>query len=84
MKNLSFSPPEMLQSRPRAVVTGWEEVLIEQHTGLFSYETSCIRVRTRAGILSVCGENMVISYFGTQDLLIRGKVTGLSLQEGVT
>ena len=84
MKNFSFAPPEAQMNRGRIVIYGWEEVLIEQHAGLFSYETGCIRVRTRDGILSVSGEGLVIAYFGTQDLLIRGKVKGIALQEGIT
>lgn len=83
MNVLSFAPPEARSETPRIVLTGRDEVLIEQHTGLFSYETKCIRVRTKLGLLTVTGENLVISYFGMQDLLIRGTVKGVQIDEGL-
>lgn len=73
-------PAEAQLDVPRVVVTGSHEVLIEQHTGLFSYETKCVRVRTRQGLIAVSGENLIISYFGIQDLSIQGRVTGIAFQ----
>lgn len=82
MRGKSFAPPEARSETPRVVITGREEVLIEQHAGLFSYETKCIRVRTKAGLLAVTGKDLVISYFGMQDLLIRGRISGVQMDEG--
>ena len=70
-------PPEVTRGQPRVVITGREDVLLEGHRGLFSYETGRIRVRTREGLLTVTGENMTIDYFGAEDLLIRGRVTNV-------
>ena len=75
MHLLSLAPPETRSDTPRLVLTGREELLIEQHAGLFSYETRCVRVRTGAGLCAVTGENLVIAWFGVRDLLIRGKIT---------
>ena len=83
MRMKSIAPIEARSETPRVVMTGREEVLIEQHAGLFSYETKCIRVRTKAGLMTVTGENLVISYFGMQDLLICGQVHGVQIDEGV-
>ena len=82
MRGKSFAPPEARSEAPRVVITGRQEVLIEQHAGLFSYETKCIRVRTKAGLLTVTGKDLVISYFGMQDLLIRGLISGVQMDEG--
>ncbi|MBR1585549.1 MAG: YabP/YqfC family sporulation protein [Clostridia bacterium] len=84
MHLLSFAPPQVRSDCPRLVMTGRDEVLIEQHTGLFSYETKCIRVRTRDGLWTVTGEKLVIAYFGVRDLLIQGKIDGVSVSgEGI-
>ncbi len=63
----------------RAVVTGRKEVLIEGHSGLFSYETACIRVRSKIGIWTVAGKNLIIEYFGTEDVLIKGVVNSIMI-----
>ena len=63
------------------ILSGREELLIEQHKGLFSYESQCIRIRTGRGIVTIHGENLVITYFGLQDLMIQGKIRALSMEE---
>lgn len=73
------SPREMRQ--PRLILTGQGKLLIEQHHGLFSYETRCVRVRTETGMVTVTGENLVIAFFGTEDMQIEGCITGLALSE---
>ena len=37
----------------------------------------CVRLRTKMGLLTVTGEGLVITHFGAQDVLIRGRVDGL-------
>ena len=74
-----IAPEEVCRDTPRIVMTGREEVLVEQHGGLFSYETRCIRLRTKLGLLTVTGEGLVISHFGAQDVLIRGRVDALQV-----
>lgn len=83
MLGLSVAPPQVAGNAPRCVITGAEEVLIEGHTGLFSYETERIRVRTEKGLWTVTGRGLIISFFGVRDLLIRGEVTGIEM-EGAT
>ena len=77
MHKRDWLPPEIAQGQTPVVITGRDEVLLEGHGGLFSYETKNIRVRTQAGILQVTGENLTIDYFGVQDMLIRGQVDGV-------
>lgn len=74
----SILPPEA-RDLPRLILTGREEALIEGHCGLFSYETTCIRVRTEQGIWTVTGEKLLIVYFGAHDLKIRGRVDGVTI-----
>ena len=74
-----MTPPAVRAGRPRVVIFGREEVLVEGHGGLFSYETACIRIRAGEGMLTVTGEGLVIAFFGAEDLLIRGRVDGVSM-----
>jgi len=64
---------------PRVILIGRNEVMVEGHTGLFSYENARIRVRTPLGILTIAGEELVIAFFGAQDLSIRGQVKQILL-----
>ena len=73
-------PLERMEEESRALWTGRREVIIEGHRGLFSYETSCIRVRCRDGLWTVTGEGLYIDHFGPEDLLIRGSVHAVALK----
>lgn len=67
--------------QPRMILFGRERLLIEQHQGLFSYETHCVRVRTKAGTVKISGEGLVISFFGTDDMQIEGNIENVMLSE---
>lgn len=80
MKFRDFLPPEAAGASPRVVINGRGEVLVAGHTGLYSYDTGRIRARTEWGILTVEGQQLVISYFGAQDMSIRGRVDQVRLE----
>ena len=79
MRLSDLAPEEGAGDMPRIILTGREKVLVERHGGLFSYESSCIRLRTGIGLLTVTGEKLIISHFGAEDVLIRGRVDGLKV-----
>ena len=79
MQRIPILPSGNGVSEPRAVLSGTRELLIERHQGLFSYETKCIRVRLPNGILTVKGSDLVIAYFGVEDLQIQGKIESIAM-----
>ena len=81
MRGIEMLPPEKALNVPRLICTGREEAVIEGHTGLFSYDTSRIRVRTKRGVWTVEGRDLTIDYFGAQDLLIHGSVDAVRMEE---
>lgn len=80
MRDGWLSLGQMMLKTPRMILTGREELLIEGHTGLFSYETKCVRVRTEQGLCEITGEGLTIDFFGAEDLLIRGRIDGVLLR----
>ena len=65
----------------RMILFGREKLLIEQHHGLYSYETHCVRVRIGAGLTKITGEGLVITFFGTEDMQIEGRISEITLTE---
>jgi len=78
-KNLLF-PPEAVSNVSRIILIGEDRLLIEQHKGLFSYDSTCIRVRIGEKMLSVHGAGLVIRHFGTDEICIHGAVHGLEFE----
>ena len=73
-------PREITGKVPRIVLTGDEELLIEQHRGLYSYDPARIRIRSARALITVTGQKLSIVYFGTQDLLIHGSIFSIALE----
>lgn len=74
-------PQEMTGEKCRVVIVGREEMLVEKHRGLISYETDAIRFRVKNGQVHIGGENLVITAFGAEDARVQGKIETLQLTE---
>jgi sporulation protein YqfC len=74
MKFNDFALAEVVGSAPRVVIRGQNEALIEKHRGLLSYDTACVRIRSADGEVRLEGKNLSIPYFGTEDMIVAGKI----------
>ena len=41
---------------------------------LLSYDTACVRIRSADGEVRLEGKNLSIPYFGTEDMIVAGKI----------
>ena len=71
-----------LQPRTLAEVYGKDRVLVEQHQGIFAYGTECIRIGTTYGQLVVEGEGLRLCCMSRSQLVIRGSIRLLRMEEG--
>lgn len=69
-----------LKLRTLAEVYGQERVLIEQHRGILSYGTECIRIGTTYGQLVVEGDGLRICCMSRSQLVIRGRIQLLRME----
>lgn len=69
-----------LKLRTLAEVYGQERVLIEQHRGILSYGTACIRIGTTYGQLVVDGDGLRICCMSRSQLVIRGRIQLLRME----
>ena len=80
MAKKGFLPKEITEGKMRVMLVGDEEVLVEQHRGLVSYETDAIIFRMQRGEVHLTGEGMVIASFGALDAKVEGKIRGIRLE----
>lgn len=73
-------PPEAISNLSRIILTGDNNLLIEQHKGLFSYDESCINVQLAGGMLFINGKSLLISEFSARDICIRGEICSLEFK----
>ena len=55
MRQGSLFPPEVTGNIPRITLLGNEEVRIEQHQGVVTYQEDCIVFRTASGQATITG-----------------------------
>ena len=74
--------PEGSKLKPRtlAEVYGMDRVLVEQHRGIVSYGTQCIRIGTDYGFLEVEGDHLRLCCMSRHQLVIRGRILGLRME----
>lgn len=75
-------PGEALPGQPLVEITGECRVLIENHKGVTVYGCNEIRVNVRFGSLSVCGSGLELVRMTKQQLVITGRIDGVSLHRG--
>lgn len=73
---------DVLHPRTLAELYGSERLLVEQHRGIVSYGTQCIRIAATFGILVAEGEELQLCCMSRSQLVIRGRLRGLRLEEG--
>lgn len=72
----------VLKPRTLAEVYGKDRVLVEQHRGIVSYGTECIRIGASYGFLVVEGDELHLCCMSRAQLVIRGRIQSLRMEEG--
>ena len=71
---------EPLPGQPIVELAGDGRVLIENHQGVKAYGREKILVRVKYGYVCVCGCGLELHRMTREQLVIRGKIDGISLQ----
>lgn len=65
-------PKEIVLDIPKIVITGNLEVTIENHKGIIQFSKECIKLNSKAGIISINGKELEIRYIGDKTIIICG------------
>lgn len=75
--SLGESPPVGV---PLVEILDCCRVLVENHQGIIGYDSCEIRVKTRSGMICVCGECLMLSMMCRQKLVITGRIQSVTMQ----
>lgn len=67
-------PLDTVIDLPKIVVSGNQQVVIENHRGVIEYEPTIIRVGTKLGELKIAGAELVLVSVFKEELVITGKI----------
>ena len=76
-------PKEVYSNEPKIVITGFDEVVIENFKGILEYEEFFVRINTFIGIININGYNLNLENLTNDDLRVKGKIDSLEFERTV-
>ena len=72
-------PQEVYSNIPKIIITGFEEMIIENLKGILEYEDYYIRI----GIINVNGYNLKLENMTNDDIKITGKIEKFDIERNI-
>ena len=73
-------PKEVYSNNPNIMLTGFEEMIIENNKGILEYEDYFVRVNTYIGIINIHGLNLRLEKMTEDNLKIKGKIEKIDIE----
>lgn len=73
-------PGESLPGQVVVEITGDNRVLVEHHRGVREYSRECIGVNVKFGVVQICGRCLQLRCMTKDQLVISGKIDGVTLK----
>ena len=74
-------PKDVMCNLPRITVIGNEEILIENHNGIESFDNECIKVNTKCGCVKIAGRNFEILYIAAETIVVSGQFKAIDYED---
>ncbi len=75
-------PAETAPTQTLIEIAGEHRVLVENHKGVTVYGCNRIHIKSTYGLVCVCGNNLKLARMTKQQLVITGRIEGVSLLRG--
>lgn len=73
-------PKEVYSNIPNFILTGFEEMVIENYKGILEYEDCYIRINTYIGIVNIHGIYLKLEKMTEDNIKIKGKIESIDLE----
>ena len=73
-------PREVSSKIPKIIVTGFDEIFIENFKGILEYEDFFVRISTHIGNININGFNLKLSQMTEDDILVSGKIENIDFE----
>ena len=76
-------PKEIYTNIPNFIITGFEEMIIENYKGILEYEDYYVRVNTYIGIVNIHGTNLRLEKMTEDNIKIIGKIESIEIERTI-
>jgi len=73
-------PQEVCSNIPKIIITGLDEMIIENFKGILEYEEFFVRINTHIGIVNVNGYNLNLENMTNDDIKVTGKIESIDME----
>ena len=73
-------PQEVYSNVPKIIITGFDEMIIENFKGILEYEDFYVRINTYLGIVNVNGFDLKLENMSEDDIKIYGKIESFDIE----
>lgn len=76
-------PKEVYSNVPKIIITGFEEMIIENFKGILEYEDFFVRINTFIGIVNINGYNLSLENMTDDDIKVQGKIESIEIERAI-
>ena len=76
-------PKEIYTNIPNFIITGFEDMIIENYKGIIEYEDYYVRVNTYIGIVNIHGTNLRLEKMTEDNIKIIGKIESIEIERTI-
>ena len=73
-------PKEVCTDIPKIIITGFDEMVIENFKGILEYEEFFVRINTHIGIININGFNLNLENMTNDDIKVTGKIESMDME----
>ena len=76
-------PKEIYTNIPNFIITGFEDMIIENYKGILEYEDYYVRVNTYIWIVNIHGTNLRLEKMTEDNIKIIGKIESIEIERTI-
>lgn len=76
-------PKEISSEEPKLILTGFNELIIENYKSILEYQDFFIRISTHVGIININGFELKLNEMTTDDIKVTGQIEGVDFEKTI-
>ena len=76
-------PKEVSSEEPKIIITGFNEVIIQNYKVILEYQDFFVRINTYIGIININGYELKLKEMTADDVMVSGKIEGIDFEKTI-
>ncbi len=76
-------PKEITTNIPKIIISGFEEVLVENYKGVLEYEENFVKIASYIGIININGISLKLNQMKDDTVLIYGQIDSVTMEKDI-